>query len=105
VLSLLVVYQMIAQLFISVIYLIVDWSTWSQALSLSLYAALIYLLNVCCAERFCAFCVLQRKCIKCVLCRTLQRESLADFSKMVLDFKKVVPGLVTKHTEFVNRKC
>ena len=25
--------------------------------------------------------------------RTLQRESLADFGKMVPDFKKVVPGL------------
>ena len=40
-----------------------------------------------------------------MLCGTLQRESLADFSKMVPDFKKVVPGLVTKHTAFVNRKC
>jgi hypothetical protein len=37
--------------------------------------------------------------------RTLQRESLADFGKMVPDFKKVVPGLVTKHTAFLNRKC
>ena len=54
------------------------------------------------------------RCFKCfisfkvlclgVLCRALQRESLADFSKMVPDFKKVVPGLVTKHTQFVNRK-
>ena len=34
-----------------------------------------------------------------------QRESLADFSKMVPDFKKVVPDLVTKHTAFVNSKC
>jgi hypothetical protein len=40
-----------------------------------------------------------------VLCGTLQRESLADFGKMVPDFKKVVPGLVTKHTAFVNKKC
>jgi hypothetical protein len=40
-----------------------------------------------------------------VLCGTLQRESLADFGKMVPDFKKVVPGLVNKHTAFVNRKC
>ena len=37
-----------------------------------------------------------------MLCGTLQRESLADFGKMVPDFKKVVPGLVTKHTSFVN---
>ena len=33
----------------------------------------------------------------------LQRESLADFGKMVPEIKKVVPGLVTKHTAFVNR--
>jgi hypothetical protein len=39
-----------------------------------------------------------------VLCGTLQRESLADFGKMVPDFKKVVPGLVTKRTALVNRK-
>jgi hypothetical protein len=39
-----------------------------------------------------------------VLCGTLQRESLADFGKVVPDLKKVVPGLVTKHTAFVNRK-
>jgi hypothetical protein len=40
-----------------------------------------------------------------VLCGTLQRESLADFGKMVPDFTKVVSGMVTKHTAFVNRKC
>ena len=39
-----------------------------------------------------------------MLCGTLQRESLADFGKMVPDFKKVVPGLVTKRTALVNRK-
>jgi hypothetical protein len=38
-----------------------------------------------------------------VLCGTLQREILADFGKMVPDLKKVVPGLVTKHTAFLNR--
>jgi hypothetical protein len=39
-----------------------------------------------------------------VPCGTLQGESLADVGKMVPDFKKVFPGLVTKHTAFVNRK-
>ena len=29
-------------------------------------------------------------------------ESLAEFSKMVHDFEKVVPGLITNHTAFVN---
>ena len=38
-----------------------------------------------------------------VLCGMLQREILADFGKMVPDLKKVVPGLVTKHTAFLNR--
>ena len=36
-----------------------------------------------------------------MLCRARQRESLADFSKVVPDLKKVVPGLVTKHTAFL----
>jgi hypothetical protein len=31
--------------------------------------------------------------------------TIADFGKMVPDFKKVVPGLATKHTAFENRKC
>jgi hypothetical protein len=64
------------------------------ATSLSLPAALIYLnLN------------LKSSMPGCAVYGTLQRESLADFGKIVPDFKKVFPGLVTKHTAFVNRKC
>ena len=38
----------------------------------------------------------------CALPIARQRESLADFSKIVPDFEKVAPGLVTKHTVLLN---
>ena len=41
----------------------------------------------------------------CAVRNASAREPIADLCKMVPDFKKVVPGLVTKHTAFVNRKC
>jgi hypothetical protein len=41
----------------------------------------------------------------CAVRNASPREPIADCGKMVPDFKKVVPDLVTKHTAFVKRKC